>query len=67
MDLYLYGLVLTLLKTRNPEDFGKGLPMDIKPSTSLNSSKVSPPSEPREFFNAKTVEGKKKKKKPKFR
>lgn len=39
----------------NPEGFGKGLPMDIKPSTSVNSSKVSPPSEPREFFNAKTV------------
>lgn len=56
--------LLTSPKARNPEDFGKGLPMDIKPSTSVNSSKVSPPSEPREFFNAKTVEGKKKKKNP---
>lgn len=43
----------------NPEGFGKGLPMDIKPSTSVNSSKVSPPSEPREVFNAETMVEKK--------
>lgn len=53
--LHVNLLVLTSPKAMNPEGFGKGLPMDIKPSTSVNSSKVSPPSEPREFFNAKTV------------